>query len=133
MNSMPNVSKDRHTSRCWTLITRSGWLTLCVIVGLCSSCGNWSSGQVEETKRRGDVVREALSHYRKEIGTYPISLERLVPKYLDQVPAPSVGNKKWTYEVFKAGASYLISVEIRSEQEPLLQATSDSGWVYDTK
>lgn len=105
----------------------------CFLGCLLPSCSNWSDDHVRETKHRGEQVRDALKQYQRQTGTYPSKLEQLVPKYIERIPLPTVGKKTWSYEVYKAGGSYLISVAIRSEREPLLQATSDSGWTYDTK
>jgi hypothetical protein len=109
-------------------------LLICLSGCLLSSCDRWSDKQIHETERRGDIVRSALEEYKRQIGTYPNNLEQLVPKYLERLPLPTVGEKKWSYEVFHTGQWYLIRVVIRSEREPLLQATADSaGWTFDTK
>ena len=102
---------------------------------LCSfgACDNWSDRQVAETKRRGENVRHALDQFHQDTGSYPTDLEVLSSKYLHEIPQPTVGKRKWNYEVFGGGASYALSVQIGSQSEPLLQATSESGWTFDTK
>src|SRR5438552_726260 len=87
--------------------------TLCLFV----SCDNWSANQVQKTKEAGAIVQNALETYRKVNGRYPADLRMLTPGLLPEIPRPTVGQKRWKYEVFKDGASYAISVEIRSLSE----------------
>jgi hypothetical protein len=98
-----------------------------------ASCDRWTNSQVTETKRRGEIVRHALDQYRDRTGAYPSTLNLLVPAEIRAIPKPTLGERDWNYEVFGGGTSYVLSVKIRSESEPLLQATSESGWTFDTK
>ena len=97
------------------------------------SCDDWSADQVQKSKEAGSMVQSALEEYRTQNGSYPTDLQTLVPAWLPKIPQPTVGQKRWKYEVFKNGASYSISVQISSSSDPLLQATSESGWTLDTK
>jgi hypothetical protein len=105
-----------------------------VVVWLCSlaSCVNWSDADVAETKRRGDLVRQALEQYRSRTGTFPRELQSLVPTYIDTIPKPRVGRKVWKYETYQGDSDYLLSVAIQSQSEPELHA-DQIGWTYDTK
>ena len=100
---------------------------------LLQSCSRWSDREVRMTKRSGEELRNALDRFRDETGLYPASLDLLRPKFLQKIPLPSVGEKRWNYKTFEEGTAYVISVEISSIDEPLLQATSRRGWVLDTK
>jgi type II secretory pathway pseudopilin PulG len=97
------------------------------------ACDNWSAKEVQKTKEVGAIVQAALERFRTETGRYPADLQTLVPTLLPAIPQPTVGRKRWKYEVFKDGVSYAISVQVDSSSEPLLQATSESGWTLDTK
>jgi hypothetical protein len=88
---------------------------------------------VAETKRRGDVVRNALKEYRTKTGSFPEKLDALVPQYLNAIPQPTVGKRIWKYDVYADGQAYTISPALRSEYEPLLQGDQNPGWTFDTK
>jgi hypothetical protein len=98
---------------------------------LAQSCSKWTDREVERTKRAGEEVRSALDRFRAETGLYPTNLDLLIPKFLPKIPQPTVGEKRWDYKTFEEGSAYVISVEIRSFDEPLLQATSRQGWGID--
>lgn len=105
-----------------------------LLIFLTASCNNWSDAQVEETKRRGDIVRNALQQYRDRTGAFPDELTQLIPAYLREIPQPTVGKKSWDYWIVKGGSFYRIGVAIASQSEPDLQADSDStSWLFDTK
>ncbi len=55
----------------------------------------WPLEQVEETKRRGDIIRVALQHHLERFGSYPAELRELVPDTLTAIPPPTVGRKRW--------------------------------------
>jgi hypothetical protein len=100
---------------------------------LMQSCSRWSDREVQTTERSGKELQKALDRFRAETGVYPASLDLLTPKFLQKIPQPSVGEKRWTYKTFEEGTAYVISVETSSIDEPLLQATSTTGWMLDTK
>jgi hypothetical protein len=97
------------------------------------ACYDWSETDVAETKRRGDIVCNALNDYRTRVGTFPNTLDLLVPKYLSAIPEPTVGKRMWKYQTYVDNSAYLLSVALRSEREPELHASEVGGWVYDTK
>jgi hypothetical protein len=47
----------------------------------------------------GDEVVAGLMAYKQDHGTYPATLEELVPQYLPAVPKPPLGQQKWEYEL----------------------------------
>lgn len=60
-------------------------------------------GAIEETKARGLAIVEALQEYRAVAGSYPPSLDALVPAHLESIPAPAWG-EEWMYRTFDDGA-----------------------------
>lgn len=51
----------------------------------------------------------ALERYRKDFGSYPEMLERLVPKYLDAVPMDPFGSgKPLRYRLLKGGGDFVL-------------------------
>lgn len=61
-------------------------------------------GSLEESKRRGADVVEALHAYRLEHDVYPDSLSQLVPQYTPAVEPPTWGLRRWTYRKYTAGS-----------------------------
>jgi hypothetical protein len=56
------------------------------------------AGSVDETKRRGDVVIQALNNFHADHGRFPRSLAELSPQYLEEIPEPDWGLRRWLYE-----------------------------------
>ena len=98
-----------------------------------SSCGRWPPDAVAETKRRGDVVCEALARYKASSGTLPRTLSELAPGYLPSIPQPTVGRRRWIYRTYHASGDYRIAVETLWDSQPLLERSADEDWFYDTK
>jgi hypothetical protein len=67
-----------------------------------------SMAPVYQSMQIGDRIVEALNLYRAETGHYPVSLEMLVPKYLDEIPAPVWGEQLWRYD--EDGDSFFLGV-----------------------
>jgi hypothetical protein len=89
----------------------------------------WSSSRIAETKRRGDVICHAIDAYRAKTGKYPAQLSDLQPEYLQQIPRPTVGYKKWVYMLIDDGTDYWLYV-FASEFGPSLDKTSREHWKY---
>jgi type II secretory pathway pseudopilin PulG len=54
-------------------------------------------GALEESKRRGAELVQALHSYRREHGTYPGQLEDLTPQYVATIEPPTWGLRRWRY------------------------------------
>ncbi|HEX6133341.1 MAG TPA: hypothetical protein VFZ24_05245 [Longimicrobiales bacterium] len=59
-------------------------------------------GDLEESKRRGSTLVQALQRYHAERGTYPERLEELVPQYTAAVEPPTWGLRQWRYRRYTA-------------------------------
>jgi type II secretory pathway pseudopilin PulG len=59
---------------------------------------------LEESKRRGADIVEALAEYRADHGTYPNQLAMLAPRYVDAVEPPTWGLREWRYRTYTPGA-----------------------------
>jgi hypothetical protein len=106
------------------------WLALCSLQG-CSG-EDWSKSALDQTEMDGDKVISALKHYRADENKYPPQLEQLVPKYIDKIPAPLVGNRTWQY-LTNENAFGLV-VESSDTSDPTLKWASTYGkWVVDDK
>jgi hypothetical protein len=96
---------------------------------LAAESWKWSASGVVETKRRGEVVCRAIDAYRAKTGKYPAQLSDLEPQYLQQIPQPTVGYKKWNYMLIDNGTDYWLHV-VASEFGPSLDKTSREHWKY---
>lgn len=68
------------------------WLTgllLSLIALALTAC--LRSGSLKETRRRGDVIVQALERHHAEHSQYPATLTELCPKYLNRIPPPAWG------------------------------------------
>lgn len=73
-----------------------------VVLALAAGAGVYwyahrDQGELEESKERGAVIVDALQAYRAQTGTYPESLEELVPVHLPEVAPPTWGLERWRY------------------------------------
>lgn len=107
----------------------TAFFTICI-----AGCTSWSNEDVTETKRRGDIIRVALTEYRLQNGAFPEQLSELVPNFLQEIPLPTVGRKRWRYLMFRGkGGDYHLAVVSNAWTEPDLIVTRDGDWLYDTK
>jgi hypothetical protein len=89
----------------------------------------WSASGVSETRRRGDIICGAIEAFHAKTGRYPAGLRELQPEFLRQIPQPTVGYKRWQYELLDQGTRYWLKV-VASEFGPQLDKTSDHRWQY---
>jgi len=88
----------------------------------------WSASGIAETRRRGDIISEAIEAYRAKTGKYPAELRELQPEFLHEIPQPTVGYKQWQYGLIDQGTNYWLQV-VASEFGQQLDRTS-RGWQY---
>ena len=67
---------------------------------------SWNEKNVQRTIASGDTIVSALYAFQKETGSFPDSLDELVPAYLQKIPAPSVPRYKWEYRHFMSDGEY---------------------------
>jgi hypothetical protein len=89
----------------------------------------WSASGVAETKRRGEIVCQAIDAYRTKTGKYPSRLEDLKPEFLREIPQPTVGHKQWDYMLIDQGTNYWLRV-VASEFGPSLDKNAGGRWEY---
>jgi hypothetical protein len=84
-------------------------MTLCLVWAILLCCGGCSNDrEIPETKRRGDQIIEALEQYHADHSRYPTSLEKLLPKYIQEIPVPTWGLRAWRYQT--DGKEYTLRV-----------------------
>jgi hypothetical protein len=96
---------------------------------LAAESWKWSASGVAETKRRGEIVCQAIDAYRIKTGRYPVQLTDLQPEFLQEIPQPTVGYKKWHYMLIDEGTDYWLQV-VASEFGPGLDKTAREHWKY---
>lgn len=77
-----------------------------------SGCSGDSS--LDETRAAGDRILAALEAHREKTGAYPATLAKLVPQYLDPLPAPAWGTGKWQYSVEDDGPRLWVDESART-------------------
>ncbi|MHC4153790.1 MAG: hypothetical protein ACYST6_02525 [Planctomycetota bacterium] len=86
---------------------------------------------VYQSMQIGDRIVEALNLYRADTGHYPVSLEMLVPKYLDEIPAPTWGEQFWRYNQDGDGFSLRVMSETGDILPFLFYRYREKEWQYD--
>jgi hypothetical protein len=61
-----------------------------------------NEASLDESRRRGADVVEALSAYHTDHGTYPERLSMLIPRYASTVEPPTWGMRRWSYRTYVA-------------------------------
>jgi len=69
-------------------------------------------GDLEESKRRGEFVVQALREYHDAHGTYPERLEDLTPQHVAEVPQPTWGTRRWSYRRYTADDSVTVHFQL---------------------
>jgi hypothetical protein len=85
--------------------TLMAFIAIPLVVGIWSAChlayrnAVWTVPNIEESRRRGERIAEALLECQDKTGRLPSSLEGLVPKFLDRIPEPVAGLREWEYQL----------------------------------
>lgn len=61
--------------------------------------------RVSESMCSAELIISALSDYHERFGEYPPALDALVPDFMDDIPAPTAGNRKWFYRTKRSRKS----------------------------
>jgi hypothetical protein len=73
-------------------------LLIAFLALLLISCGPlFGKSRLAETKRRGNMIVLAIEQYHADHHEYPTKLELLLPKYIETLPNPEWGVRKWKY------------------------------------
>jgi len=85
--------------------------------------------RIRETKKAGNVIKDALEDYANKYNNYPEKLDALVPEFMSSIENPVWGERKWHYQ---AGAdNYELSVSKNKNRYPILFTSSDANWYLD--
>jgi hypothetical protein len=125
----------KHTSQITTLrIGVSLVLAIAIVQGICG-CNNsrWTSEKINVSKQTGASIIQALAAYNAKYGTYPASLDKLVPEQLADIQSPVAGERQWHYEISKDGHWYHLSFTDGAKHPATYGWTSRSTeWGYDS-
>ena len=58
--------------------------------------------RIEESKHRGAAIVQALERHRADKGSYPATLDALVPRYITAIEPPTWGLRRWRYRPYSA-------------------------------
>jgi len=59
---------------------------------------SWSNRNLQRTRKGGDAIVAAIHTFHKREGHLPATLDDLVPRDLDAIKQPTVGDCQWHYE-----------------------------------
>jgi len=135
-----HIKKDaRFSRRSFVIVAIIG---ICVLITLLSMvayvgyrviCNR--PGRMESTKAIGNKIIGALEAYHADNNEYPVSLDKLVPKYLDKVERPTWGLRVWRYRLsyLLDRQEYELAVGANRNYYPVLfYTTKRRAWYYDT-
>ena len=91
---------------------------------------NWFPGKVDESKRRGDLVVQAIELYQNENDEYPQQLDDLVPKYIGTLPLPTAGACKWEYSRSTEPRGYWLRFTTK-DRYPMCRLEENGEWFED--
>ena len=80
----------------------------------------------------GNEIVEALQAYFKDHGQYPVLLDELVPKYLNEIKKPLWGTSGWIYDGNSAHISLIVGYKKNTQLYPLMIYDPEHGWMHDT-
>ena len=109
---------------------------ICVIVvGI--SWSNWLI-DMEQTKKNGNAVADAIKEYRKQNNELPVNLESLAPQYFKRLPRvkrtfPFIADKGFNYSVYEiipfSGCFYLTFMH-KSDGRTYKYDSRDNSIIY---
>jgi hypothetical protein len=87
------------------------------------------TGTLEESKRRGAAIVEALERHRAAEGTYPGTLEALIPSYVTRIHPPTWGLRRWRYRRYTAAhGTHTAATDTSTVYFQLSVAANDRGY-----
>lgn len=94
-----------------------------------SACTKAQQDTPTEVMEKGDTILAALRKHKADTGQYPSQLSDLVPTYLDTVPTPDWGVRRWDY----SADSEILVLAVYENQDgyPAIEYSPLSGWIYD--
>ena len=112
--------------KCRTLFLASSVLLL-------SACGHdaeapWTSANIEETMRAGELVRDEIRRYREQNGALPESLRDVQRWRGSSLPAPSVGRRRWQYRLLAPPYEFSLATETEHQSPSLFLVGNASAW-----
>lgn len=76
----------------------------------------WDEQAQQETIAVAQPLIDAINQYNSDQKSPPLTLEQLIPTYLETLPAPTVGSRQWSYMISKRG--YELFVESSNPEPP---------------
>lgn len=83
-----------------------------------------------EVTKKGAMIILSLEDFKSDKGTYPLSLEDLIPKYFISVPRVNFGTRKWEYNSGKDTFSLYVRRR-NSGYGGYYYHSKTKNWMYD--
>ena len=78
------------------------------------TCREPSQEILQGLRVQAETLLDAIEDYAQSNGTWPASLEDLIPKYIDEIPTPNWGERHWRYRrAPPAGQATDVLVDVR--------------------
>jgi hypothetical protein len=87
-------------------------------LGSRTSTDLWSAEAQEETSLLAAPLVAAIEQYRLDYEKPPTTLDDLIPEYITEIPSPTIGCGKWSYQPTRR--SYELIVESSNPDPPPL-------------
>lgn len=84
------------------------------------------------TKELGNSIIGNLKAYHKLYSKYPVSLDDLVPEFMNSIPQPTLGTRKWKYEPYPDDDSFMLQFEAGGGYPYCRYSSTDNAWYCDT-
>lgn len=106
------------------------WIIVLTISGLIMVLGIWfynlDAPTIETGEEKAKPLLNAIQNYKQETGSYPVSLQSLVPEYISDIPAPA-WRHDYCYDRRRDGESFTLAFVPNGE-------VIGDGWnVYSSK
>lgn len=86
----------------------------------------------DQIMKPANEVVGALDLYADNEGEFPDTLDRLVPNYLEKIPPPDWGTRRWDYSRSNDHMSYILSVRMNlSNWNQYFYSSEMDEWAYD--
>jgi hypothetical protein len=127
-----DVQKTRRQPDSWECPWLVIYCSAAIFFAGCDSCEHLlSDTRLDDTQKRAERIITALESYKEDNSVYPATLEALVPRYLDRIEPPLIGDR-WEYSAPSAGSEFILGFQ-GDENEPCgWLGPGGKSWV-DTK
>ncbi len=90
----------------------------------------WTPELTSESELIGSRIVRALEQHRVRKGTYPSSLDELVPTYLPVIEPPVAGDRRWGYQSRSSGYGFSLWFSVKNGLESYVFRSDTNAWRF---